>query len=161
ESGFRESLAEERVQKGFAAANALPNTLPVLVNRRLLRIEERLDARRVEITHDVLCSVVKASRDLRLAREAQEEAERQPAAQRAREAATRQSLVRARQVALGCAVLAVVALGGAIFGYLNMKRAQDAEAKAERTRQMAESARGEAEKLVVYLLDDFYLELEP
>ena len=26
---------------------------------------------------------------------------------------------------------------------------------------MAESARGEAEKLIVYLLDDFYLELEP
>ena len=26
---------------------------------------------------------------------------------------------------------------------------------------MAETARSEAEKLVVYLLDDFYLELEP
>ena len=26
---------------------------------------------------------------------------------------------------------------------------------------MAEAARGEAEKLIVYLLDDFYLELEP
>ena len=42
-----------------------------------------------------------------------------------------------------------------------MKRAQEAEAKAMQTRQMAEGARGEAEKLIVYLLEDFYLELEP
>jgi len=44
--------------------------------RRLLRIEERLDVRRVELTHDVLCSVVKASRDLRQEHEALEKAER-------------------------------------------------------------------------------------
>ena len=161
ESGFRESLAEERVLKGFAAANAMPNALPLLVNRRLLRIEERLDQRRVELTHDVLCAVVKSSRDARHEREAREEAERQLAAQRAREEATKRSLVRTRQVAVGCAVLAVAAIVSAIFGYTSMKRAQEAEAKALQTRQMAESARGEAEKLVVYLLDDFYLELEP
>jgi tetratricopeptide (TPR) repeat protein len=161
ESGFRESLAEERVQKAFATAGAAPDALATLVNRRLLRIEERLDLRRVELTHDVLCSVVAASRDLRHEREARDEAERKLAAQRERERATRKALVRARQIAIGCAVLAVVALGGAVFGYLNMKRAQEAEAKAQQTRAMAESARGEAEKLIVYLLDDFYLELEP
>jgi hypothetical protein len=161
ESGFRESLAEERVQKAFATAGAPPNALAILVNRRLLRIEERLDLRRVELTHDVLCSVVAASRDLRHEREARDEAERKLAAQRERERATRKALIRARQIAIGCAVLAVVALGGAVFGYLNMKRAQEAELKAQQTRAMAESARGEAEKLIVYLLDDFYLELEP
>src|SRR5258706_9211988 len=138
ESGFRESLAEERVLKGFAAANAMPNALAALVNRRLLRIEERLDARRVEITHDVLCAVVKQSRDQRHTREAQEETERQLAAQRAREEATKTSLVRTRWVAMGCAVLAVGALASAIFGYQNMKRAQEAEAKALETRKMAE-----------------------
>ncbi len=58
ESGFRESLAEERVRKAFAAVGAPPDTLAKLVDRRLLRIEERLDLRRVELTHDVLCSVV-------------------------------------------------------------------------------------------------------
>ncbi len=161
ESGFRESLAEERVRKAFAAVGAPPDTLAKLVDRRLLRIEERLDLRRVELTHDVLCSVVKASRDLRYEREARDEAERQLAAQRARELATRKALVRARQVAAICVVLAIGALGSAVFGYLSMKRAQDAELKAQQTRQMAETARGEAEKLIVYLLDDFYLELEP
>ena len=65
ESGYRESLAEERVLKALAAVGAGPDTLAILVNRRLLRIEERLDMRRVELTHDVLCSVVHASRNLR------------------------------------------------------------------------------------------------
>lgn len=77
ESGYRESLAEERVRKALNAAGASPDALPTLVNRRLLRIEERLDMRRVELTHDVLCSVVLASRNQRHAREAREEAERQ------------------------------------------------------------------------------------
>ncbi|HEV2039285.1 MAG TPA: hypothetical protein VGT81_04440, partial [Casimicrobiaceae bacterium] len=161
ESGYRENLAEERLTKAFTAVGAPPETLAALVNRRLLRIEERLDLRRVELTHDVLCGVVKASRDLRLERAARDEAERQLEAQRQRMRATRRALVRARKIAAACAVLAVVAIGSAVFGYVSMKRAQQAEAKAEQTRLMAEAARGEAEKLIVYLLDDFYLELEP
>ena len=161
ESGHRESLAEERVQKGLAAAGAPADALATLVNRRLLRIEERLDVRRVELTHDVLTGVVRASRDVRLEREARDEAERKLAAQRDRELATRKALVRARQIAAACAVLAVAALGSAVFGFFSMKRAQEAEAKAEQTRLMAEQARGESEKLVVYLLDDFYQELAP
>ncbi len=154
EAGFRESLTEERLKKAFAAAGAAPDALARLVDRRLLRIEERLDVRRVELTHDVLCSVVKGSRDRRLEREARDEAERQLQAQRERERATHQALTRARWIAAGCGALALIAIAGAVFGYVNMKRAQD-------TRAMAESARSQAEKLVVYLLDDFQLELEP
>jgi hypothetical protein len=161
ESGFRESLAEERLLKAFADAGAAPDALATLVNRRLLRIEERLDVRRVELTHDVLCGVVKASRQLRLEREALDEAERQLAAQRARETATRKALVRARQIAAGCALLAIVAIGAGVFGVVGMKRAQEAEARAQQTQQLAETARGESERLIVYLLDDFYRELEP
>ncbi len=161
ESGYRESLAEERLVKLFAAAGAPPDTLATLVNRRLLRIEERLDVRRVELTHDVLCGVVKASRDLRLERLARDEAERKLEAQRERERATRAALVRTRKIAIVCAVLSVLALAGAVFGFVAMKHAQDAEAKADATRHMAQQARSEAEKLIVYLLDDFYLELEP
>ncbi|HTL76158.1 MAG TPA: hypothetical protein VL654_07540 [Casimicrobiaceae bacterium] len=161
ESAFRESLAEERVKKAFAAAGAAPDALARLVDRRLLRVEERLDVRRVELTHDVLCNVVRASRDLRREREARDAAERQLAEQRARERATHKALVRARQVATVCGVLALAAIASAFFGYESMRRAQRAEAQAQQTRLLAEQARGEAEKLVVYLLDDFYLELEP
>lgn len=161
ESGYRESLAEERLLKLLAGAGAAPGTMAKLVDRRLLRIEDRLDVRRVELTHDVLTGVVKASRDLRLEREAREAAEATLAAQREHERATKRALVRARQIAAGCALLAVLAIGSAVYGYFATQRAQAAEAKSEETRLMAEQARGEAEKLVVFLLDDFQLELAP
>jgi tetratricopeptide (TPR) repeat protein len=154
ESGFRENIAQERVLKAFAEAGAAPDALARLVDRRLLRVEERLDVRRVELTHDVLCGVVAASRSARQEREARDAAEAQLAAQREREAATRRALVRARQVAAVCVVLAVLAVGAAAFGIYGMRQAQI-------VRGHAEAARGEAERLIVYLLDDFYRELEP
>jgi len=152
-SGFRENVAEERLVSHFTAAGAAPNTLAVLVNRRLLRIEERLDTRRVELTHDVLCAVVKGSRDQRQEREAREATERLLAEQRERESAARRAMVRARQVALGCTVLALAAIAAAGFAYVNGKRAQRAE-------QAAEETRGHAEQLLGYLTDDFGRELE-
>ena len=161
ESGYRESLAEERVRKALAAAGAAPDALATLVDRRLLRIEERLDMRRVELTHDVLCSVVISSRDLRHEREARDEAQRQLAAQQAREIAQHRALVRARMVAGVCAVLMLVAVASALFGWINLGRARAADAEAQKSRQLAERARSEAEKLVGFLIEDFYAELEP
>ena len=101
ESGYRESLAEERVAKALAAAGAEPDALAKLVDRRLLRIEERLDMRRVELTHDVLCSVVRSSRNLRHEREARDEAERMLAAQQERAAETRRTLRKTRTLRHG------------------------------------------------------------
>ncbi|MFI5358247.1 MAG: hypothetical protein ACHQ4G_13020, partial [Opitutales bacterium] len=161
DSGFRESVAEERVRKGFTAAGAAPDALAKLVDRRLLRVEDRLDLRRVEITHDVLCSVIGASRSVRREREALEESRRQLAAQKEREIATHRALLRARLVAAVASVLMLVAAGSAVFGWINLRRARVAEAQALATRQMAERARTEAEKLVGFLIEDFYLELEP
>ncbi len=154
ESGYRESLAEERVAKALAAAGAAPDALAKLVDRRLLRIEERLDVRRVELTHDVLCSVVRASRDLRHEREARDEAERLLAAQREREAETRRTLRRTRRIAIVSAVLMLVALASAIFGWVNYNRAHRADLAAQQ-------ARSDAEQLVGFLIEDFYAELEP
>jgi tetratricopeptide (TPR) repeat protein len=154
ESGYRESLAEERVIKALAAAGATPDALATLVNRRLLRIEERLDMRRVELTHDVLCSVVLASRNLRHEREARDEAQRRLAEQQQREEATHRALVRARMVAGVCVVLMIVAIASAAFGWVAMHRARTAEAEAQ-------TSRSNAEKLVSFLIEDFYNELEP
>ncbi|WIG54773.1 MAG: hypothetical protein OJF61_000559 [Rhodanobacteraceae bacterium] len=154
ESGYRESLAEERVRKALDAAGASPDALATLVNRRLLRIEERLDMRRVELTHDVLCGVVLASRNQRHAREAREEAERQLAAQREREASIHRALLRARAIATVCVVLMLLAVAGAIFGLVNMQRARTAEIEAQKSRS-------DAEKLVSFLIEDFYTELAP
>lgn len=154
ESGYRESLAEERVRKALADAGAAPDALAKLVDRRLLRIEERLDMRRVELTHDVLCSVVLASRNLRQEREARDEAAREIAAQREREAAIHRALVRARTVASVCVVVMLLAIASAVFGWINYRRAHVAEAEAQHSRS-------NAEKLVSFLIEDFYNELAP
>ncbi|MDO8542338.1 MAG: hypothetical protein Q7S40_18010 [Opitutaceae bacterium] len=168
DSGYRESVAEERVKKAFAAAGAARDTLALLVGRRLLRVEERLDVRRVELTHDVLCSVVKASRDVRQERESREAIQRQLAETRLKEAETQQALWRARVVAVGCGILALAAIGSAVFGYTSMNRARAAEkiaqAAAERARgaaeeasgarRLTETARTQAEDLLGYVLTD-------
>ncbi len=175
ESGHRENVALDRAQKRLASAGADPAALDILVNRRLLRIEERLDVRRIELTHDVLCGVVRASREVRREREAKEAAERELAATRAKEAAVQRSLWRARLVAGICLVMAVGAAGSALFGYFNLRRARvaeqealQAEAAAKRSAEQAQAiqelsqqARTSAETLVTYLLEDFYVELEP
>ncbi len=153
ESGFRENVAEESLLSQFAQAGAAPGTLPLLVNRRLLRIEERLDVRRVELTHDVLCTVVKSSRDQRHEREAREATERLLAEQRERELAAHRAMVRARQIAAGCTVLAGVAIVAAILAYFSSQRAHRAEREAQQTR-------AQAEQLLGYLSDDFGRELE-
>ncbi|MFM2287139.1 MAG: hypothetical protein RL684_282, partial [Pseudomonadota bacterium] len=152
-TGYRENVAEERLQQRLQAAGAPPGTLATLVNRRLLRIEERLDVRRVELTHDVLCGVVKASRDLRREREALEATERRLAEQAARERAAHDALVRARKIATVCVVLALCAVVGAGYAWFSSQRAKRAE-------QLAETARNNAEHLLGYLTDDFVRELE-
>ena len=153
ESGFRENIAEETLRARFTAASASPDTLATLVNRRLLRVEERLDVRRVELTHDVLSGVVKGSRDVRHEREAREATERMLAEQKERAAAARRTMVRARQVATVCVVLAVGAVAAAIFAYWTSQRAKRAES-------VAQQSRAQAETLLGYLTADFARELE-
>jgi tetratricopeptide (TPR) repeat protein len=159
-SGYRENVAEERVQKALAAAGAAPGTLAELVNRRLLRIEERLDVRRVELTHDVLCAVVRASRDLRQEREAREASELALARQQERERATRRALVRTRQVAAGCALLALGAVSASVYAYVASAQANEAERNAQAARAASVKSRGQAEVLVGYLNDDFARDLD-
>jgi hypothetical protein len=151
-SGFRENIAEERLLAAFTAAGVPATVLATLVNRRLLRIEERLDVRRVELTHDVLCAVVKASRDLRQEREVREASDRLLEEQRAKEVAARKALVRARQVAAVCGVLALAAVAAAVLAVISTQRAHRAEAATQQ-------ARVQAEALVGYLSDDFSREL--
>ncbi|MES2899900.1 MAG: hypothetical protein V4723_09240 [Pseudomonadota bacterium] len=154
DSGYRENVAEERVANALAAANAAPGTLALLVNRRLLRIEDRLDIRRVELTHDVLCSVVGASREQRHEREQQAAAERALEEKREREQASYRSLIKARKVMAACAVLAGVAVASAAFGYIKLRESQE-------TREIAETSQAAAEQLMRYLVDDFFSTLGP
>ena len=154
DSGYRENVAEERVLRALSGAGATPDTLAMLVDRRLLRIEDRLDVRRVELTHDVLCSVVAASRSQRQEREALAAAARERLAQGEREQATRRELARSRRITAFSLTLASLAVVSAVFGYVKLRESRE-------TRAIAEATRGDAEKLVGFLLEDFHAELEP
>jgi WD40 repeat protein len=78
-SGFRDNLALETALEFPGVTRPLIDTL---VSRRLLRIEDRLGVQRVELTHDVLAEVIRASRDMRQQRELLAGARRQTRRQR-------------------------------------------------------------------------------
>ena len=73
-TGYRDSCA---LDDALSRADVTLPVLNELVNRRLLAFEDRHHTRRVELTHDVLIPVIKASRDNRHAREALAQLERQ------------------------------------------------------------------------------------
>src|SRR5262249_23169061 len=72
DSGYRESITVERAVRELSQAGASGEAIKQLVDRRLLRIEERLGTSRVELAHDILTRVVIPSRQMRRAREEKE-----------------------------------------------------------------------------------------
>jgi len=91
-------------------------TLPVLnelVNRRLLAYEDRHNTRRVELTHDVLVPVIKASRDNRLTRQALAQAEQLRARHLAQK--RKQRITAALAGALALALVATIWGGYYVF----------------------------------------------
>jgi hypothetical protein len=105
-SGFRGSVPLAEVQREGIPATDLES----LVDRRLLRFEDRLGTTHVELSHDLLTRIAQKSRDQRWA-----EAERE--ANRKREAEYRAKLRHARQRAAAVAVLAGLLLGVIGFYY--------------------------------------------
>jgi hypothetical protein len=101
-------------------------TLPILnelVNRRLLAYEDRHHTRRVELTHDVLVPVIKASRDSRLTREALAQAERLRAEQVAQRRKQRVTLA----VACALAVALIATIWGGYFFFVQEHKAYFAD----------------------------------
>lgn len=97
-------------------------TLPILnelVNRRLLAYEDRHHTRRVELTHDVLVPVIKASRDSRLTREALAQAERMRAEQVAQRRKQRATLA----VACALAVALIATIWGGYYFFVQEHKA--------------------------------------
>jgi len=103
-SGFRGTLPlSEALAEGVS-----PLDLEILVDRRLLRFEDRLGTRHVELSHDLLTGVVKKSRGFRAARVAREEEER-------KQQELRHALARARRRTAVAAATAVLALAGVAY----------------------------------------------
>ena len=61
-TGFRESMSLERARETLRQKGVAPEALDLLVGRRVLRVEERLQVSRVEIIHDLLIEVIRRSR---------------------------------------------------------------------------------------------------
>ena len=120
-TGYRDSCA---LDDALSCPDVTQPILNELVNRRLLAYEDRHHTRRVELTHDVLIPVIKASRDTRHAREALAQAEQQQ-----REAYEKARVARRRLAVVG--VLLVFAAAGAIYGLLQAHRAEVAAQMAQ------------------------------
>jgi YD repeat-containing protein len=103
-SGFRGTLPlTEALAEGVTLYD-----LETLVDRRLLRFEDRLGTRHVELSHDLLTGVVKKSRGFRADRVAREEEER-------KQQELRHALGRARRRTVIAAATAILALAGVAY----------------------------------------------
>lgn len=125
----RDSVARQNLPDEMETA------LPALIQKRLLRVEERYGVERVELTHDLLISVIRESRDSRQQQEAE-------AAQRKAEddaSLARRDLRRIRWLTAALALLAILA-GSAWYRELRATRKQQ-EAEAERNRALTEARR--------------------
>ncbi len=113
-SGFRDNLALETALEYRGVTRPL---VDILVARRLLRVEERAGIQRVELTHDVLADVVRASRDSRQQRLAVADAGRR---------------TRRMRYAIAGLVAAVIALSiGAVFGIRAQRRSAEQAGRAD------------------------------
>jgi hypothetical protein len=146
-SGFRDSVALENALNLPGITGAGINQL---VERRLLRREDRGGVQRVELTHDLLTGVVRASRDRR---HQQEEAEKARAAlleeqererqllkeQREEEEKERakRELRRTRRVAAIFALLTLIAIAGLIGAIYSRSEMQKANTKEQEARREA------------------------
>ncbi len=133
-SGFRDSVALENAL-GMGVSE---ETIKKLVDRRLLRQEDRSGSKRLELTHDLLVSVVRASRDERHRREAaeKEKAELLAAQEKQKrellEAQERERQERSRKEArlyriafTVTSILLLAAVGMAILAYHARQQAED------------------------------------
>ena len=124
-SGFRGTLPlSEAVTEGVSLRD-----LETLVDRRLLRFEDRLGTRHVELSHDLLTGVVKKSRELRAARVAREEEER-------KRDELRRSFRRRAIAASAIGAVAFIILGTlTIWAVIEEHHARQAERRAKQATQ--------------------------
>jgi WD40 repeat protein len=117
--GFRTTVALDA-----AAHEGLREDMDTLVNRRVLRAEERLGLPHLELTHDVLTKVALASRNERQERQRREDEDRRKAAEAAER---RKELARTRSLLVGAGVAALVSLILAGVAYLSFRSARSAQ----------------------------------
>ena len=142
DSGFRESINFDSALRILSDSGVPAAVLDQLVRRRLLRIEQQLDVPRVEIIHDVLTPVIRNSRDTRRLRQAEAAAaERGEELRRAR-----RRVRRAQWLATTMALLVLVTVALAWWGWSSRVEAERQRAVADEQRAFAEQQRQLAEE---------------
>jgi hypothetical protein len=156
-------LVEERLLtvSGYRDSEALENALDLpgitrehldrLVDRRLLRIEERGGVHRIELTHDLLTGVVAHSRDERRHRQQEREERRARLEAEAEAAESRRQLRRSRIMAAVFLALAVASAVLAAWAVRERKRATSLAARAQAGALLI-AAQAQADPLVRRLL---------
>jgi len=133
-AGARNSVA---LDDALAAPGMTQEIIETLVERRLLRKEFRRNEVRIELTHDLLTGVVRASRDVRRNEEAIEKQRREAAEAQAK-------LRRSRRITLAFAVIAMLAVVTAVFAYVQQDRALAAQRNEAVQRKRAQDASQQA-----------------
>lgn len=118
--GHRDSRV---LEDALTRSGITPEAINILIRRRLLRMDERQSLRRLELTHDVLTSVVKDSRDTRRTREAEEAAKARDLALRRQQRRTRRNAV---LVMAGVAVVILLIALSSWFSWRSAKLLQEA-----------------------------------
>jgi len=113
-SGFRDNVA---LENALATPGVTRAEIDRLTERRLLRIEDRGNGQRLELTHDVLTGVVRRSRDTRRQREERERAEVARREAEERERKVRRELRRSRQGLAAVGVLLIFVAALSVFAY--------------------------------------------
>jgi hypothetical protein len=154
-SGFRDSVALENV---LSVPGISSDSINKLVERRLLRREDRGGGQRLELTHDLLTGVIRASRDRRRQKEEAEHARAVLLAEQERETQSlkrqreeeerdraKRDLKRTRRWAVIFSLLTIVAILALIAATYSLKKAQTERQMAEKQERAAMMARAYAD----------------
>jgi WD40 repeat protein len=139
EKGFRNSYAKDDAVPAVLSEEELER----LINRRLLRVEERYGTARIELTHDLLTRAVMADRDRRRLEE--EKAALAERAEAERQALAAQARTQRRRL-MAMAVVALVCVAFAGVAAWQWRQAVQATRVSERARFEAQEATLAAQK---------------
>lgn len=135
-SGYRDSVALENI---LSSPGITRSAIDLLMDRRLIRIEERAGIQRLELTHDLLTRVILASRNRRHLLESEQRQAKEITAKQKQEKLKERArhARRYRWLSVTLAMLCLLALFAFYSAGVQTKR-------AERQREEAELARHEA-----------------
>ena len=145
--GFRESIAFDTIRRDLSrvvSAETSRLVLDAIIERRLLTVEERGGVRRLELAHDVLTRVVKASRDERQENEAVAKAQKEKEDAEKETCRIRAERNKLRSLVSLAVSLACVAFALAVAALVALHQAREATSREKKATILEEQAKAKA-----------------